>query len=338
MNLKKLLITIIAIVISLSSIACGTETQSVSIAETTAKETRDASKPVKVGIAWRVDNKPKLYEATSTALGMVGADAVILDQVVDNDLSYAEKQVTEVDSNGVLTEVAATKVKTNTYKNSNVEQVMSGIEAVVFLGGEDISTTLIDTPITYEKYDEQDTVNATRDVSDYLLMKYCLDNDIPIMCICRGMQMLAIISGGSMIQDIPTYYNEEGVTYGYVHRMKRDSEGNIPDFIPHSISILDKDSFAYKIFKSEVVEGIPSWHHQMVTLDNAKNIKLTATFTDSGITVPEIIERTDVTYAVGYQFHPEAPIQKQLGGGNTEDFMSISTSLDIFDSFVKSVQ
>jgi putative glutamine amidotransferase len=41
-------------------------------------------------------------------------------------------------------------------------------------------------------------------------MAYCLDNDIPVMGFCRGMQMLGVISGAEVIQDIPTYFEQQG--------------------------------------------------------------------------------------------------------------------------------
>ncbi|MBQ1890499.1 MAG: gamma-glutamyl-gamma-aminobutyrate hydrolase family protein, partial [Selenomonas sp.] len=52
--------------------------------------------------------------------------------------------------------------------------------------------------------------SAERDVSDYLLMSYCLEKDVPVLAICRGMQMLSVVSGADIIQDIPTYMSGLG--------------------------------------------------------------------------------------------------------------------------------
>ena len=44
-------------------------------------------------------------------------------------------------------------------------------------------------------------------------MSWCLEREptLPVLCICRGMQMLAIVSGATMIQDLRTYYNDKGL-------------------------------------------------------------------------------------------------------------------------------
>ena len=58
-------------------------------------------------------------------------------------------------------------------------------------------------------YDEEpneklETVNEVRDTSDSLLIKAALDEDIPMLCTCRGMQFLNVLSGGTLYQDLPT--------------------------------------------------------------------------------------------------------------------------------------
>ena len=63
--------------------------------------------------------------------------------------------------------------------------------------------------------------SAERDVSDYLLFSYCLEKNIPILAICRGMQMLSIVSGAEIVQDIPRWFAEEGAEYCYQHRDRR---------------------------------------------------------------------------------------------------------------------
>ena len=66
--------------------------------------------------------------------------------------------------------------------------------------------------------------NAARDVSDYLTMAYCLDHDIPILGFCRGSQMLGVVSGATMIQDLPVWFASHNLDYNYEHR-REISEG-----------------------------------------------------------------------------------------------------------------
>ena len=79
--------------------------------------------------------------------------------------------------------------------------------------------------------------NAERDVSDYLTMSYCLDNDIPVMGLCRGMQMLPVISGAEMIQDLPAYFAESGIKYDYQHRNEKKSADSYRDYAHHDVTV-----------------------------------------------------------------------------------------------------
>ena len=78
---------------------------------------------------------------------------------------------------------------------------MQGIDGVFFTGGEDVSPSLFAKPQT--EANEGEEINATRDISDYTLMAYCLENDVPTLGACRGEQVLGIVSGAGFIQDIP---------------------------------------------------------------------------------------------------------------------------------------
>lgn len=158
-------------------------------------------KPV-IGIAWRSDNNDAFYQYWETTIKEAGGYPVHLQQVKSNDNWYSSYDMlapTYVDSDGMLSQKCATTIKKNGYAYSNAADVMNGIDAVFFPGGEDISTTLFSIP---EQMLVNEGFNPTRDISDYLLMDYCLSKDVPIFCICRGAQMLAIASGASLIQDM----------------------------------------------------------------------------------------------------------------------------------------
>lgn len=52
---------------------------------------------------------------------------------------------------------------------------------------------------------EEGPYDGRRDVSDYILMAWCLEREaqLPVLCICRGMQMLSVVSGTAIIQYHP---------------------------------------------------------------------------------------------------------------------------------------
>ena len=97
-----------------------------------------------------------------------------------------------------------------------------------------------------------------------------------------------------------------------------------------------KDSLLYNIVGTETLAGCPSWHHQAVK--NVDNTRLAVTgYTETdGIQMIEAVERTDKTFAVGVQFHPEAALVKNLDNAeNKSDFMDYDTALSIFRQIVQ---
>jgi len=153
------------------------------------------SDKVKVGIAWRADVDSEFYTNICTAIEEADGIPILLNQVIDYDLKYDNNLIADegVNENAYLEEDYAKLVKNNTYQNSNVEEVVPEVDAVIFTGGEDISPTLLKDPEPWHGIMKELDYNATRDVSDYLLLAYCIDHDIPTMGFCRGMQMLAVI-------------------------------------------------------------------------------------------------------------------------------------------------
>ncbi|MBR4908336.1 MAG: gamma-glutamyl-gamma-aminobutyrate hydrolase family protein [Acidaminococcaceae bacterium] len=182
-----------------------------------------SGKPLSVGIAW--SNVPDSYSYTSTirAVKEAGGTPVILDMVKSYDLNYDEEGnlIDAKDERGILASKAAKLVKCNRWQNSNAAALMEGIDCIIFPGGWDISPTLYYDRQAWHGIEEDSDYSAERDVSDYLLLSYCLEQDIPTR---RGMQMLAIVSGAEIVQDIPQWFAEKGVEYGYQHR-DREKKG-----------------------------------------------------------------------------------------------------------------
>ena len=208
---------------------------------------------------------------------------------------------------------------------------------VLFTGGEDISSTLFFEPEPWHGIVAEIDYNAERDVSDYLTMSYCLDNDIPVMGFCRGMQMLGVISGAEMIQDIPAWFAELGVEYDYTHRNQKAAPEAYRDYAAHDVEVAE-GSLLYDIAGTATLAGCPSWHHQAI--GNVDNTRLTVTGTTdtNGVTMIEAVERTDKTFAVGLQFYPEAALVKHLDGAeNRTDYMDYDTALAFFRAIVEAL-
>lgn len=282
-------------------------------------------KPI-VGVAWRNNQDSESFVAACKAIEAAGGKPVVLDMVMSADLDYdAGKLAGGTDAEGALTAEAAKLVRCNTWQGSNVEAVMDDIPAVVFPGGEDISPSLYYAP---QPVEAREGFSAERDVSDYLLMSYCLEKDIPILAICRGMQMLSVVSGADMIQDIPNYMREQGTDYDYEHRNEPEEAGAYRDFAYHGVKVLGHDSILYRLTGRDMIENAPSWHHQAVKSIEGTRLVVTGTAETSGMEMIEAVERPDKTFALGLQYHPEISVVRENDEASLVYFQAIVDMAD----------
>lgn len=293
-----------------------------------------AQHSVRIGIAW-VPNT-NAYDRVVRSIEAAGGEAVILPQMRAAALKYDGTQLLPqyVDENGVLLQQYADMVKIDTYAGTGADSLMKDIDAVVFLGGGDISSTLFAKPQPWHGIEEDNNCNAERDISEYLTMSYCLDHNIPLLGLCRGMQMLAVVSGASLIQDLAQYFAAQGKDYHYLHRMQRDEQGK-RHYTPHDVTVTDTTSILYRIAGTVHIRKVPSWHHQACGDVTGTPLKVTAITLTDGIPVVEAIERTDVTFALGVQFHPEEAVRMNLDGeAAASRFMPIDEGLAFFRALI----
>ena len=286
-----------------------------------------------LAIAWSNVPDSESYQSTIVAARETGADVVLLEMVRSADLLYDEEGLLQdaKDEHGILRSDAAGLVKSRTWRNSNVEEVMKDIDCLILPGGWDISPSLYRIEQPWHGIKEDGEYCAERDVSDYLLLSYCLDKDIPVYCICRGMQMLGVVSGAEMIQDIGNYFQEKGIEYTDMHR-----DPDRKAFLAHDVEILSHDSLIYETTGKDKLERCPSWHHQMVGDVSGTELTVTATTETNGVAVIEAVERKDKHFCIGVQFHPEIAVRKHVEKADDADtFMDYETAMSGFRALVK---
>ena len=286
--------------------------------------------PRVIYVAWSNNQESYSFKSMLRTIEAAGAVPVVLDQALSADLEYDQNNmlVGAKDEHGILTSDNAKKVKNNTWQNSNVEQIMENVNCVAFPGGADISPTLYYDEKEWHGIQEDADYSAERDVSDYILISYCLEHDIPILGVCRGMQLLSVVSGAEMIQDIRQWYEGQGLEYISLHR---DPEKK--DYVAHQVTVLSEDSLLYKITGMDTITGVPSWHHQAV--ENVDNTRLvvTALAETDGKQIIEAVERPDKTFCIGVQFHPEVAIRKSLDKeAGSENFMDYDAAMAFFQA------
>ena len=165
--------------------------------------------------------------------------------------------------------------------------ILDRIDALVLAGGSDVE------PASYGAAQHPKTTGTTpiRDETELVLVRGALERDMPVLGICRGMQMLNVALGGTLIQDVP-----EVAGYGEHCR-------HVGTFVDNDhMVVLEPGSLAAEA-AGEQRHRIASHHHQGIDrLGDGLVITGWSEFDD----LPEAIESPEHDYVLGVQWHPEA--------------------------------
>jgi putative glutamine amidotransferase len=167
---------------------------------------------------------------------------------------------------------------------------LQGLDGVMLTGGGDVAPSYYhETP-----HPKANPPNATRDAFELELAKLSLGNDLPMFGVCRGLQVLNVAAGGTLIQDIPSEVNQ---ALGH--------EVNSPlNAIAHEIWIT-RGSDLSRTMQEQLVDGdvlqVNSRHHQAIKRPGT-GFEVSATAPDGVI---EAIERPGARFCLAVQWHPE---------------------------------
>jgi putative glutamine amidotransferase len=173
-----------------------------------------------------------------------------------------------------------------------IEQALAGIDGLMLTGGDDVAPARYGEPVHPTVVEAE----AGRDEFEISLVAAARARQLPIFAICRGVQVLNVACGGTLVQDIPSQ-----LAGALPHSLP--CPPNQPYTLAHEIWV-DKDSLLSKLMRERLVDEsveVNSRHHQAVK-DVASCFRVSATAPDG---VVEAIEDPAARFCVGVQWHPE---------------------------------
>ncbi|GAA2671207.1 gamma-glutamyl-gamma-aminobutyrate hydrolase family protein [Actinoplanes palleronii] len=168
--------------------------------------------------------------------------------------------------------------------------VLECLDGIVFTGGGDVD------PAHYGAVPHPETeVDAVRDAAELMLMRAALAADLPVLGVCRGLQVMAVATGGALHQHLPDLINHDR------HRAHAGTDplaASAGDYGRHDV-VTTPGSLACDLLGRRT--SVNSFHHQAV----ADPGEFVATGWCPDDRVVEIIEHPGRGFALGVQWHPE---------------------------------
>jgi len=188
-------------------------------------------------------------------------------------------------------------------EEARLRAIFERLDGLILSGGGDISPEL---------YGEESSgllwgVDVRRDRTELVLARWALADRLPLLAICRGVQVLNVAARGTLVQDIPTQVP------GALSHSSPVAGRPVPE-VAHTVEVVAGSRLAALAGAgSQPVEslagarelGVNSAHHQAVK-DVGDGLVVTARAPDG---VVEGVEASDHPFCVGVQWHPEVMVQ-----------------------------
>ena len=180
------------------------------------------------------------------------------------------------------------------------DDVLDLVDAMVFVGGNDVA------PEEYgaERHPKTAPRNQRRDDVELSMMRRALDRDIPVLAICRGIQVLNVARGGTLEQHLADRVDQRP------HRLSDEQYG------VHDIVTVEGSRLRSIVGERATVH---SHHHQGIDRVG-EGLQVTATAADDGVI--EGLEDPSRRFCIGVLWHPDA----DAGGSGAGLFEALVSS------------
>ncbi len=162
-------------------------------------------------------------------------------------------------------------------------QVLARLDGLIIAGGQDVDAARYGAAA----HPENDRPSALRDDWDDALLSAAIAAEVPFLAICRGIQVLNVLHGGTLHQHLPDVVGDD--------RFRR---GN-GEFAVNEVQVHPGSRIAAVI--GEGSHAVQSYHHQAID-EVGSGLRVTAQSADG---IVQAVELEDVPFGVGVQWHPE---------------------------------
>jgi len=159
---------------------------------------------------------------------------------------------------------------------------VEGLDGLLLTGGTDVNPRLF----RQEPHEASDKPDDERDALEQRMLESALERDLPVLAICRGMQLFNVVQGGTLKQHVD----------GHVQPGVADA---------HPIGVEAGTRLAQAIGPGKHL--VNSRHHQIVD-QAAPGLRVSARSEEG---YPEALERDDKKFAVAVQWHPEDLVENR---------------------------
>ena len=163
-------------------------------------------------------------------------------------------------------------------------KIVESLDGVIFAGGPDIDPALFGQPLD----PDCGRINRQRDELELKLFAEAAQHAMPVLGICRGIQLINVAMGGTLTQHVPAQY-------GVVHQQ---TQARLE--LSHDVRILSGTPLA-AVFGDDAQLRTNSFHHQAL-LDVAEGLQVNALAQEG---FPEAVTGTGSQFILGVQWHPE---------------------------------
>jgi len=201
------------------------------------------------------------------------------------ETGYVHQQVGSPYTRALEEAGALTLVLPVTDQPELIREMLTIVDGIVLQGGGDIAPRLYG----QEQLPMITHVDEMTDEFELELCRQAVQNDLPILAICRGIQVLNVALGGTLVQDLPT---ERPGTVPHRQAASRQTPS-------HRIYVYRGSKLAEILGREEIT--VNSFHHQAID-ELAGGLTVSARSEDDVI---EGVEAIDKEFVIGVQFHPE---------------------------------